>query len=180
MIKLAKELQPVELRPTEPKKAKTSKSDIAKEIEKQIKINEERAKLIEKQKEELRQLKEQAAIAKERAETVKEAIEHANEEIEATIALNVKLAELEGLKRENAQLRQRLNDIELYTNRTFTPHQRSILYLNAGGKCQICGDVVAVTDFEADHIIPFSKGGLTTIENGQCLCRNCNRTKSNK
>ncbi len=64
--------------------------------------------------------------------------------------------------------------------RVFTPHQRDQLYLNAGGKCQHCGDSVQYQAFEADHIQPFSLGGLTTLENGQCLCRSCNRTKGNR
>ena len=33
---------------------------------------------------------------------------------------------------------------------------------------------------EIDHIIPISKGGLTTEENLQTLCWKCNRSKSNK
>lgn len=33
---------------------------------------------------------------------------------------------------------------------------------------------------ELDHIIPLSKGGDHTYENTQCLCRQCNRVKSDK
>ena len=32
--------------------------------------------------------------------------------------------------------------------------------------------------FETDHIVEFSKGGLTTMENGQVLCRGCHQKKS--
>lgn len=35
-------------------------------------------------------------------------------------------------------------------------------------------------EMEADHIVPWSKGGRTVIENGQLLCRDCNRRKSAK
>jgi len=33
---------------------------------------------------------------------------------------------------------------------------------------------------EVDHIIPVSKGGLSTPDNLQTLCWKCNRSKSNK
>ena len=32
--------------------------------------------------------------------------------------------------------------------------------------------------FETDHIVEYSKGGLTTLENGQVLCRGCHQKKS--
>uniref|UniRef100_UPI00111C32C3 HNH endonuclease n=1 Tax=Mycobacterium avium TaxID=1764 RepID=UPI00111C32C3 len=33
---------------------------------------------------------------------------------------------------------------------------------------------------EVDHIVPISKGGMSTPDNLQTLCWRCNRTKSNK
>ncbi|MBR1460968.1 HNH endonuclease, partial [bacterium] len=49
--------------------------------------------------------------------------------------------------------------------------------------CQQCG--LSIKDepnllLEIDHIVPVSKGGLTTEENLQTLCWKCNRSKSNK
>lgn len=49
--------------------------------------------------------------------------------------------------------------------------------------CQSCG--ISTNDqslllLEVDHIIPVSKGGLSTRDNLQTLCWKCNRTKSNK
>ena len=49
--------------------------------------------------------------------------------------------------------------------------------------CQNCG--ISIKDepnllLEIDHIIPVSKGGMTTEDNLQTLCWRCNRSKSNK
>ena len=46
-----------------------------------------------------------------------------------------------------------------------------------GGKCVYCG---STENLQLDHIIPFSKGGATTVENLQLLCQKCNLQKSNK
>ena len=35
-------------------------------------------------------------------------------------------------------------------------------------------------EMEGDHIIPWSKGGKSTQENCQMLCKRCNREKSGK
>ena len=45
--------------------------------------------------------------------------------------------------------------------------------------CQVCHKYVADDEIEFDHIIPYSKGGPTTVANLRLLCRKCNRKKSN-
>ena len=48
-------------------------------------------------------------------------------------------------------------------------------------KCVVCGKSPATdfgTKFHIDHIIPFSKGGKSTLENLQTLCEECNLGKS--
>ena len=49
--------------------------------------------------------------------------------------------------------------------------------------CKYCGVSTEAEPhllLEIDHIVPVSKGGLTTEENLQTLCWRCNRSKSNK
>ena len=44
-------------------------------------------------------------------------------------------------------------------------------------KCPICGDEFEFEQMHADHITPWSKGGKTTPDNCQMLCRDCNLKK---
>lgn len=48
----------------------------------------------------------------------------------------------------------------------------------ANKKCPNAGKKFEIEEMEADHIKAWSKGGKTTIENCQLLCRECNRVKS--
>lgn len=53
------------------------------------------------------------------------------------------------------------------------------LFYYQDGKCALCGRLL-IGDSEIDHIIPFSKGGQTELENAQLVHKICNRKKSNK
>lgn len=54
------------------------------------------------------------------------------------------------------------------------------IYNQQLGKCKFCGKDFALSAMEADHIIPWSKGGHTDEGNCQMLCVQCNRSKGNK
>ena len=44
-------------------------------------------------------------------------------------------------------------------------------------KCKCCGDIHTLT---FDHILPKSKGGKDTLQNGQILCFRCNNLKADR
>ncbi len=46
-----------------------------------------------------------------------------------------------------------------------------------GQVCQECNKTVADNEVEFDHIIPFSKGGRSTVENLRLIHKDCNRKK---
>lgn len=67
--------------------------------------------------------------------------------------------------------------------RAFTDNEKMIMYERQKGICPMCkakgNDTVwAFEDMHADHKIPWSKGGHTTLDNGQMLCREHNLEKS--
>lgn len=65
-------------------------------------------------------------------------------------------------------------------NRAYSESERIVIWRKAYMKCQKCGvDLKLLSEMHADHIIPHSKGGQTSIENAQALCAPCNLSKSN-
>lgn len=61
--------------------------------------------------------------------------------------------------------------------RAFNNSEKRALYFQSNGQCGICRLVLG-SDWHADHIKPWSRGGLTTIENGMALCPTCNHRKN--
>ena len=69
--------------------------------------------------------------------------------------------------------------------RAFTESQKLRAYERQGHKCPLCvangiNTEYAFEDMEGDHIVPWSKGGHTTDNNLQMLCKKCNAAKSDK
>jgi hypothetical protein len=96
----------------------------------------------------------------------------------------------DGAKRASLEVRHQvyekkfMNDypdlIPKDSKRAFSSIEREVIWRRAGMKCENpkCNLDVELNNMHADHILPHSKGGLTTIENGQCLCVTCNLQKS--
>lgn len=70
--------------------------------------------------------------------------------------------------------------------RAFSEAQRIQIYRRDNGLCQMCLEegkpereaLVPWTEYQADHVIPHSRGGQTVVENAQVLCRYHNQQKS--
>jgi len=67
-----------------------------------------------------------------------------------------------------------------YSQRNFTFSVKQELF-NANPFCAISGQkILAIEDSEVDHVIPYSKGGKTEINNAQLVLRYFNRAKKDK
>lgn len=64
--------------------------------------------------------------------------------------------------------------------RSFTDSQKREVYEKQKGVCPICKKQFEINEMEGDHIIPWHRGGKTTPENCQMLCRDCNSRKAGK
>ena len=66
-------------------------------------------------------------------------------------------------------------------DRLFSPEQRRILWNTSKNRiCTKCGKVITWSDFSVDHILPFSKGGSTKLENAAIMHKSCNSSKGNR
>jgi hypothetical protein len=72
--------------------------------------------------------------------------------------------------------------------RTFNAQQKDDLFNRVDSKnhigndkvvCQKCGKIEDYHNMQVDHVIPWSYGGPTTLENAQFLCASCNASKNN-
>jgi hypothetical protein len=64
--------------------------------------------------------------------------------------------------------------------RAFSDKQKRESFERQNGICPSCKGEFKINEMEADHTTPWSEGGRTTSDNCKMLCKNCNRTKSNK
>jgi 5-methylcytosine-specific restriction endonuclease McrA len=66
--------------------------------------------------------------------------------------------------------------------RRFSRTDKTAILARAAGRCErhglLTGRCRLTTGLEADHVHPHSKGGRTSLTNGQALCKRHNRQKS--
>ncbi len=65
------------------------------------------------------------------------------------------------------------------------PHQtralsRKNILLRDRNTCQYCGEVLSANEMTLDHVLPRSRGGLSTWENLVACCHECNRKKGSQ
>lgn len=56
---------------------------------------------------------------------------------------------------------------------------RKNILLRDHNSCQYCGSVLPAAELTLDHVVPRSRGGLSTWENLVACCHSCNRKKGN-
>lgn len=60
------------------------------------------------------------------------------------------------------------------------PLNRRNLWLRDNGRCMYCNSKISTEEVTFDHVIPSSKGGLTTWTNVVCSCGICNNKKDSR
>lgn len=61
----------------------------------------------------------------------------------------------------------------------YSEDTRKLIYLNADGRCELCGRKILLDDMTIDHIKPLSMGGEDDVENLASTCFPCNFFKGN-
>jgi hypothetical protein len=74
----------------------------------------------------------------------------------------------------------KISPISIDPKRLFSKDEKLALLFLSNYQCGECNTKVNLDNSEADHVIPFSLGGITELTNGQILCISCNRNKGAK
>lgn len=68
----------------------------------------------------------------------------------------------------------------VYERVTYVSYSKRNIHLRDNFICQYCGDKKPVMKLGIDHVIPESRGGLTTWENTVSACNRCNGFKDDR
>ena len=74
----------------------------------------------------------------------------------------------------NLKANRKKNKVKPTKRSTLTKKQRETVLSKTDGHCHICGLVLSVNDFQADHVKAHSMGGMHTENNYLPSCSTCN------
>jgi 5-methylcytosine-specific restriction endonuclease McrA len=79
----------------------------------------------------------------------------------------------------------RIPEIVILTRYNKLPNQRvhfsrRTIYKRDGNQCQYCGAKPGTPELSIDHVLPRSRGGMTTWENCVLACTRCNKRKADR
>jgi hypothetical protein len=63
--------------------------------------------------------------------------------------------------------------------RTFSDKDKRTKYEQQNGICPICGKHFEIEQMQGDHIVEWSNGGRTTLDNLQMVCHSCHKKLTN-
>ena len=66
---------------------------------------------------------------------------------------------------------------QLLSHRAFTTGQRTVLYKRQNGICPDCGEHFIIEKMDAHHIQSWRSGGVTVLDNGVMLCKECHHKR---
>lgn len=105
-------------------------------------------------------------------------------EINKDLYAYIQAFRLEGGKKKNLETRHHVYMRRLLLQipelvpkdprRDFTRDERMVIWMVAKQRCEKCAKKVAFEKMHADHKLPHSKGGATSVKNGRSLCAPCN------
>lgn len=72
---------------------------------------------------------------------------------------------------------EKISDGKKIKRKHYSDDVKKLLYINAGGRCEICGKKISLKEISLDHRIPLSKGGEDDVSNLACTCDTCNKMK---
>jgi hypothetical protein len=75
----------------------------------------------------------------------------------------------------------KLDEHAVVSNERTFPYELKVALYAKDNTCAICGQtILSIKDAHVDHIVPWSKGGTTTIDNAQLTHIHCNCSKGNR
>ncbi len=57
---------------------------------------------------------------------------------------------------------------------------RHNIYIRDGNRCQYCGKRFSTSELSLDHVVPLSRGGISSWDNVVCACLPCNVRKGSR